>query len=537
MQTPHARGPSPALPLHTHDSGQGPVRHVALVLGDQLSHGLSALSGFDPTCDAVVMVETAAESQVVWSHRARIALFLSAMRHFADELRNRGWRVVYRRLPPEPSTPEPTISELLTLISKGLEAKTVIFSEPGEHRLAVELPQALRAAGLTHETRPDTHFLCSTARFNHWARGRKEWRLEYFYREMRREHGVLMNGSEPAGGQWNFDADNRQPFPKTGPGNIVPPAHFPPDATTREVLALVAQRFADHPGSLEHFGWPVTRAEALQALAHFIQHRLPHFGAHQDAMWTDTPWGWHAVLSTSLNLHLLDPHEVISAAETAWRERNLPLAAVEGFVRQVLGWREFIRGVYGHEMPELKAANHFNHQRPLPAWYWTGRTHMACMAAVVGQTLAHGYAHHIQRLMVTGQFALLAQVQPQQVADWYLAMYVDAVEWVELPNVAGMALFANGGRFTSKPYIASGQYIKKMSNYCQGCRYRPDTKTGPQACPMTTLYWAHLERHEADMARNPRTALMVKHVARWQDDERQALRDQAARTLDNLDHL
>jgi deoxyribodipyrimidine photolyase-related protein len=522
------------------DNGGGPVRHLVLVLGDQLSHDLSALDDFDPSHDAVLMLETAAEAQAVWSHPARIALFLSAMRHFADELRARGWRVVYRALTDQSAEmggSDPSIPELTIKYQQALDAKKIIYSEPGEHRLKTGLAAALGRAGLAHEERADTHFLCSTPRFHHWARGRKELRMEYFYRDMRREHGVLMNGTEPVGGQWNFDADNRQPFPKTGPGPITPPAHFAPDATTRTVLALVARRFADHPGSLSSFGWPVTRSQALEALDHFVTHRLPHFGKHQDAMWTDTPWGWHALLSTSLNLHLLHPREVVAAAETAWRGGLVPLPAVEGFVRQVLGWREFIRGVYWNEMPELKTDNHFQHHRPLPAWYWTGHTHMACMAAVVGQTLAHGYAHHIQRLMVTGQFALLAQVQPQQVSDWYLAMYVDAVEWVELPNVAGMALFANGGRFTSKPYIASGQYIKKMSNHCQGCRYRPEVKTGPHACPVTTLYWAHLDRHAQSMARNPRTALMVKHVMRLHPDERQAILEQATRTLDALDAL
>jgi deoxyribodipyrimidine photolyase-related protein len=313
--------------------------------------------------------------------------------------------------------------------------------------------------------------------------------MESFYRTMRRETGVLMRGDQPEGGVWNFDRENRGSFGRHGPGTVPAPPRFEPDEITREVLALVQARFPDHPGSLASFAWPVTRAQARQALDAFIRDRLPGFGQHQDAMWIDQPVLWHSPLSSSLNLKLLDPREVIAAAERAWRERALSLAAVEGFIRQVLGWREFIRGVYWLDMPGLRSANHFRHGRPLPAWYWSGETRMNCMRQTLGQTLAHGYAHHIQRLMITGNSALLAGLSPQQVADWYLAVYVDAVEWAELPNTAGMALYANGGRFTSKPYAASGAYIRRMSNYCTGCGYRPQERTGPQACPITVLYW------------------------------------------------
>jgi len=354
---------------------------------------------------------------------------------------------------------------------------------------------------------------------------------------MRARTGVLMEGGEPAGGRWNFDADNRQGFPRSGPGTVPPPLREAPDAITREVLALVQARFAEHPGALEDFAWPVTRAAALRVLADFVEHRLPSFGRHQDAMWEGEPFLWHSLLSSSLNLKLLDPREVIEAALRAWRERGLDLAGVEGFVRQILGWREFIRGVYWHFMPQLAADNHFGHTRPLPAWFWSGKTDMACMRSAIGQTLRHGYAHHIQRLMVTGNFALLAGLSPQAVADWYLAVYVDAVEWVELPNTAGMALYANGGRFTSKPYVASGAYIDRMSNHCKGCRYRPGEKLGASACPFTTLYWNFLDQHEAQFARNPRTALMARNVARLDAPTREAIRAEAARMLEAMERL
>jgi deoxyribodipyrimidine photolyase-related protein len=459
------------------------------------------------------------------------------MRHYAAALRDRGIEVDYVMLDDPAHTDAPALIDRLQRRLDAHAASELVIVEPGEWRLAQALQQLAVERGIAFTVLPDTHFLCSRSAFAGWARGKRELRMEYFYRWQRRQQRVLLEADgEPVGGQWNFDADNRSGFPRGGPGAI-PPAAFAPDTITRNVIDLVRTRFADHPGSLDHFGWPVTRADALHALRVFIDTRLPGFGPYQDAMWTDTPFGWHALLSTSLNLKLLDPREVIAAAEAAWRAGRVPLASAEGFIRQVLGWREFIRGVYWEFMPQLAQANHYGHRRALPRWYWSGDTQMACMRACVGQTLAHGYAHHIQRLMVTGQFALLAQIDPRQVADWYLAMYVDAVEWVELPNVAGMALHADGGRFTSKPYIASGQYIKRMSNYCNGCRYRPEQRSGERACPLTVLYWNFLDTHEQTLSANPRTVLMARNIARLSGEERAAIRASAQALLENLDTL
>lgn len=511
------------------------VRRLVLVLGDQLWMDNPALHGFDPAQDRLVMIEAASEGQYVWSHPARIALFLSAMRHFRDELVGRGWAVDYLGLE-DPGLPESFAQRLAHALATHAPGSLSVC-EPGEWRMLALVQDAARAAGVPLHLPADSHFMCSREQFARWAGAKRELRMEFFYRDMRKRHGILMDGGEPAGGQWNFDADNRKGFGAAGPGLIAPPLRFAPDDITREVIELVRRRFAGHPGSLDHFAWPVTRAQALALLQDFIEARLPAFGPFQDAMWTGMPFGWHALLASSLNLHLLQPLEVVQAAQQAYRRGGVPLASVEGFIRQVLGWREFIRGVYWLDMPGLKAANHYGHQRPLPRWYWTGETKMACMREVVGQTLAHGYAHHIQRLMVTGQFALLAGIRPQEVSDWYLAMYVDAVEWVELPNVAGMALFANGGRFTSKPYVASGQYIKRMSNYCQGCAYQPDKRQGDGACPVTVFYWAFLDRHEDALARNPRTSMMVRNLARLPAQEREAIRRQAALLGDSLDAL
>jgi deoxyribodipyrimidine photolyase-related protein len=513
-----------------------PCRHLVVILGDQLDEASAAFDAFDPSQDMVLMIEASEESTHVWSHKARTVLFLSAMRHFAETLKQRGWQLCYRALDRQADA---TLAGGLLAAVAQHPPQRVIGVEPGDLRVRQSLDGALRtsAPGIAIEWREDRHFLCSAARFRHWAGQSASLRMEFFYRTMRQHYQVLMKDGKPEGGQWNYDADNRKGFGRAGPQNIPPPRVFTQDGITREVIALVERRFAGHPGDLHRFNWPVTRAQALEALADFVEHRLPRFGAHQDAMWTHLDFGWHALLSSSLNLKLLYPLEVIHAAEHAWRERGLDLASVEGFIRQVLGWREFMRGVYFLDMPALKTDNHFGHQQPLPAWYWTGETRMNCMRQCIGQTLANGYSHHIQRLMVTGMFGITAQIQPQALCDWYLAVYVDAVEWVELPNTAGMALFANGGRFTSKPYVASGAYVKRMSNYCSGCSYEPETRTGPKACPMTTLYWNFLDEHEASFAANPRTALMVKNLQRMDAEERRAVKARAAQMLAALDDL
>jgi deoxyribodipyrimidine photolyase-related protein len=507
---------------------------VALVLGDQLSIRNPALTGLDRARDVVLMIEAPGEATHVWSHKARIALFLSAMRHFAEELAGAGFRVLYVRLDaPGPASLPDRLSEALTT----LRPDSLIVCEPGEWRLDQAIRDTCARHGVELRMPADPHFLVSRADFAHWAGDARSLRMEFFYRFVRRRTGILMRDGEPEKGRWNFDAENRSGFGVRGPGTVPSAPRFTPDATTREVLAVVEQHFSGHPGELGRFAWPVTRADALVALRAFVAERLAAFGTHQDAMWADEPFLWHSLLSSSLNLKLLDPREVVDAALAAYRERDLPIASVEGFIRQVIGWREFIRGVYWHFMPDLARANHFGHRRALPCWYWTGATQMRCLAAAIGQTLEHGYAHHIQRLMLTGNFALLAEIDPAQVNDWYLAVYVDAVEWVELPNVLGMALFADGGRFTSKPYVASGAYVKRMSNYCEGCRYRPAERSGPRACPMTALYWRFLDRHEAALAGNPRTALMARNVARLGAEERSAIRDTADRMLESLDML
>lgn len=511
------------------------MRHLILVLGDQLSFSSPALEGFDPAQDCVLMIEAPGEATSVWSHKARIAIFLSAMRHFANQVAARGWPFDYVQLThPGPSE----FAERLRAALQRHRPGSLRMAEAGEWRLQQQITEVCAQEGIALQMLDDTHFMCSRHEFARWARGKQELRLEFFYRLMRKQFNVLMDGGEPVGGQWNFDADNRSAYPKrTGPGAIPPPASFAPDAVTREVLALVDKHFPDHPGRLDKFAWPVNREQALEALQVFIDTRLAQFGTYQDAMWTDTPTGWHSLLSAALNLHLLDPREVIAAAEQAYRKGRVPLESAEGFIRQVLGWREFVRGMYWLDMPGLKSSNHFEHHRELPRWFWTGDTQMACLRDSLKQTLDYAYAHHIQRLMVIGNFATLAGLSPQQVGDWFLAVYVDATEWVERPNTAGMALHACGNRFTSKPYVASGAYINRQSNYCTGCRYDPATRTGDNACPYTTLYWDFIARHERRFSGNPRTALMAKNLQKLSDSERRAIAARAVQMLEAINEL
>ncbi len=502
------------------------VRHLVVILGDQLDRDSAALDDFDPTRDRIWMAEVAEESSHVPSHKARIALFLSAMRHFADDLRTRGWPLDYLALDKHGF---PSLAAALSDSLARLQPEQVILVRPGDYRVQAALIDAVQVAGLDWEERPDRHFISSPAAFADWATDRRELRLEYWYRHLRRKTRLLMEGDQPAGGRWNFDADNRQAFSKNGPGPLPAPRAFPPDPTTQEVLDLVAQRFADHPGSLAHFDWPVTPAQAREALDDFIEHRLPGFGAHQDAIWAGEPWLYHSRLSAALNLKLIDPMTVCQAAEAAWREGRAPLAAAEGFIRQILGWREYVHALYWRWMPDWLDWNALDAHAPLPEFFWTGETEMACLRDAVTQTLEYGYAHHIQRLMVTGLYALLLGVEPRQIHAWYLAVYVDAVEWVELPNVLGMSQHADGGRMASKPYIASGKYIQRMSNHCVGCRYRPDQAIGTQACPFTTLYWDFLDRHADRFASHPRLGQQVRNLERMSPAKREEIRATAAR--------
>jgi deoxyribodipyrimidine photolyase-related protein len=458
------------------------------------------------------MAELPLESTRSRSHKARTALFLSAMRHFEAEMRERGRRTSFRRI--TSGDPTDTFADALSKDLAVLKPQRVVMTEPGEWDVRVQIAAACRGADVPLEVRPDRYFLCSTAEFHRFASGRKQLRMEHFYRRMRRKHNVLMDGGMPAEGRWNFDAENRRGFGPEGPGLVPGPLSFQPDEMTLEALRDVEEALPDNPGSVCRFGWPVTPAQAQAALQDFIENRLWQFGRYQDAMWTGNPYLFHAALSASLNLKLLHPMQVIRAAEEAYRGGRAPIGSVEGFIRQVLGWREYVRGIYWYCMPQYRGLNAMGAAAELPAFYWTGETEMSCLRHVVQQTLDLGYAHHIQRLMVTGLFAMLLGVHPLQIHEWYLGMYVDAVEWVELPNTLGMSQYADGGLMSSKPYAASGRYIAGMSNYCSACRYKPLQASGRGACPFTTLYWDFLRRNEPHLRGNPRMQIQLSNLQR-----------------------
>lgn len=471
------------------------------------------------------MAEVAGESTHVWSHKARITLFLSAMRHFRDRLHEKGMQVNYRQLEDSANT-DSLIGELEKSVND-LAPEKLIVVQPGSYRVLTELKEFAKTTNVELEVRNDRHFLCSLDQFRVHAEGRKQLRMEYFYREMRKRTGILMEKGKPVGGKWNYDSDNRQSFSKSGPEGIEPAISFEPDKITKKVIKLVNQKFADHPGDLGEFDWPVTQDAAIEALQDFISNRLPEFGKFQDAMWTDEPILNHSLLSASMNLKLLDPRVVIAAAVASYESGRAPLSGVEGFVRQILGWREYVRGVYWLNMPEYLDRNELDVAADLPDFYWTGETDMNCLSQAIGQTLVYGYAHHIQRLMVTGLFSLLLGVEPKQIHRWYLAVYVDAVEWVELPNTLGMSQYADGGVMASKPYIASGKYIQRMSNYCAGCRFNPANSVGEEACPFTTLYWDFLATHKERLVKNNRMVFQVKNLERKDPDDLAEIREQA----------
>jgi deoxyribodipyrimidine photolyase-related protein len=503
------------------------VGRLILILGDQLTDDIAALRAGDKTTDVVVMAEVMAEGTYVPHHPQKIILILSAMRKFAEHLRDQGWKVAYSRLD-DPGNSHSIAGELLRRAAE-FGADQVIATQPGEWRL----DQALRDAPLRMTILPDDRFICSNTEFAAWADGRKQLRMEYFYRDMRRKTGLLMEGDKPAGGQWNFDHDNRKP---AKPDLFrTPPLRFAPDSVTEDVIRLVEARFPNQFGKARPFLWATDRAGALAALDHFMTHTLPTFGDYQDAMLVSDPILSHSLLSPYLNIGLLTPLEVCLRAQTEWQAGRIPINSAEGFIRQIIGWREFMRGIYFLQGPDYPKQNMLGHRRDLPALYWGAPTKMNCLSHAIAQTRDLAYAHHIQRLMVTGNFALLAGIDPYQVHEWYLAVYIDAFEWVEAPNTVGMSQFADGGIVGSKPYVSSGAYIDRMSDYCGSCAYSVKERSGPNACPFNLLYWHFLLRHRDRFQGNPRMGQMYRTWDKMEDGHKNRVLADADAFLARLD--
>jgi deoxyribodipyrimidine photolyase-related protein len=496
-----------------------PPGTLRLVLGDQLSHSLSSLSDIDVGRDTVLMAEVSDEASYVRHHKQKLVLVFSAMRQFADRLRQRGVAVRYTKLGDDGAA-RSIAGEVLRALEDGVFDKVVV-TEPGEWRLA-EAFEALRtAAPVKVEIRPDTRFICSRNAFEDWAEGKRALRMEFFYRRIRQETGLLMDDGQPVGNQWNYDTENR----KRPPQDLAVPAPItiPPNPTTRAVIAEVSERFADNFGTLDAFDYPTNAAEAEAVCDHFLAKLLPKFGDYQDFMSAGDPFLWHAHISAALNIGLLDARDICRRAEAEYRAARAPLNAVEGFIRQIVGWREYVRGIYWLMGPDYRKTNALKADRALPGFYWSGETAMACVRDVVTVTRDRAYAHHIQRLMVTGNLAMLLGVHPDAINDWYMVVYADAFEWVELPNTHGMATFADGGRMASKPYAASGAYINRMSNYCAGCAYDVKKRVDDDACPFNALYWGFLVRNRDRLAGNVRMAMPYRNLAAMSAGDREAL--------------
>ncbi len=475
--------------------------------------------------DRVLLVEAASFARKLPYHPHKLTLVFSAMRHFRDELRDRGREVEYRRAD--------TFAEGLDAHFEEYPDETLVTTRPQAEGAWERIETLVEDAGGTVEFVPDERFLCSPAQFDEWASDER-YRHEDFYRFVRRETGYLMDDGEPVEGEWNYDDQNRE----TPPDDWDPadPPTFDPDETTEAVAEWVAEAFdgdyADPPygggwAAPESFNWPVTRRQAVQALDHFVTHRLAEFGPYQDAMLREEWAMSHSLLSTSLNLGLLLPGEVVERAIAAYEEGDAPLNSVEGFVRQVVGWREFLRHVYRCETPELTEANQLGADEALPEFYWTGETDMACLSDVVDGVRKRGYSHHIERLMILSNFGLIYGVEPAQLNRWFHAGYVDAFHWVTTPNVVEMGLYG-AGVFATKPYASSANYVDKMSDYCSGCPYYKTKTTGEGACPFNALYWDFLDRNEDELRSNHRMGLMYSHVDGKDDEEWAEIRERAA---------
>lgn len=506
------------------------MKKIIMILGDQLSLDISAFDGVDKKNDQVLMIEAEEEFRYVRHHKQKIVLILSAMRHFADLLHEKGFKVEYIYL--DDHSNSGSLSEELYKSLKRHQAGKLVITEPGDFRMWKYTHSWKSELGISVEIREDNRFICTKEQFADWAAGRKTLRMEHFYREMRRRTGFLMDGNKPEGDRWNYDDQNRKIVPK---GVVFPEQlRFTPDKITSTVIDLVENNFADHFGTTANFNWAVSRDGALKVLKDFIENSLPLFGDYQDVMRDGESRLYHSAISPYINLGLLQPLEVCQAVLQAHKKGLTPINCAEGFLRQILGWREYIRGIYWLKMPGYKDSNYFDAQRPLPDFYWTGKTKLRCMAETINDTYYNAYAHHIQRLMITGNFALLAGIKPEEVEEWYLIVYADAFEWVELPNTYGMALYAGGGLLASKPYAASAAYINRMSDYCRHCAYKHGEKIGSQACPFNYLYWNFLLSNKHKLKSNPRMGLAYKMLSRMTEEEHSRIQQEAAIFLESF---
>ncbi|MBS9525474.1 cryptochrome/photolyase family protein [Litoribacter alkaliphilus] len=507
---------------------------LRLILGDQLNH---KHSWFAKTDDSIlyVMMEMKQETGYVMHHVQKITAFFLAMREFAGWLEERGHQVLYLKL--DDSKNKQSLPENLSGLIDVNEIQKFQYLLPDEYRLDKQLKSFCKDLKIESQAYDTEHFFTQREEMADFFKGKKSFLMETFYRHMRKKHEVLMDGGEPEGGKWNYDQLNRKKL--TDPSLLQPPKRF--RKNIQDVLDMLEKMEVKHFGEIdpENFAWAISRAEGLKVLNYFCEELLPNFGTFQDAMHTEHAFLFHSRLSFLMNSKLLSPKEVIDKVIEAYHQAKgkIEISQVEGFIRQILGWREFMRGVYWAKMPDYAKLNKLNHRRSLPKWYWSGDTKMNCLRHAISQSLTHAYAHHIQRLMITGNFALLANVHPNEVDEWYLGIYIDAIEWVEIPNTRGMSQFADGGIVGTKPYVSSANYIAKMSNYCKGCHYSKSKKVGEKACPFNSLYWNFYDRHRALFENNQRVNMMYRIWDKKPAEERTAILEQAEEYLKSLDQL
>jgi deoxyribodipyrimidine photolyase-related protein len=514
---------SPAPPGHT----------LRLILGDQLNLQHCWFSHVDDATTYVFM-EVRQETDYVLHHAQKILAIFAAMRDAARQLRAAGHQVHYLAID-DPANLHAILANIDALVRQ-YQATAFEYQAPDEWRLDEQLYQHGRTAAIPWVMFDTGHFFTERHEAAAIFDGRKQWLMEFFYRQMRVQHQVLMDTpKQPVGGQWNFDHDNRKPWRGTPPEPRDPRTLHDHAALWDTIVGAGVQSFGNPNAS--QFGWALNRAEALQQLDAFILHALPHFGDFQDAMATRASRLFHSMLSFALNVKMLNPREVVARAEAAYRDGTAPLAAVEGFIRQILGWREYVRGVYWDRMPGYTDKNFFGHDRALPTWFWDGKTSMNCLAHAITQSLEDAHAHHIQRLMVIGNFALLAGLDPGEVHRWYLGVYIDAFEWVEAPNTVGMSQFADGGLLATKPYVSSAAYIDRMSDYCKGCHYDKKQRLGERACPFNALYWDFFQRNTKKFANNPRIGMAYRQLEKMDAQAIVDFQDRASWLKEHLDDL
>lgn len=511
---------------------------LRLILGDQLNINHSWYQSIDPNV-VYLIVELRQETDYVKHHIQKVCAFFAAMKHFAEQLASSGHRVDYLTL--DESKYYDDLPELVRSKLKEYQCKTFEYQQPDEYRLAAQLREFASSAHCISQCVDSEHFFLSHNDLASYFKPGKHNRMENFYRKMRKRFNVLMEGETPLGGKWNFDESNRNALKKADLDDIPSPLLF--CNQVGDILDRLHRHQVDTLGTAQQdLLWPVTRDQAMALLAFFCAHCLPRFGKFQDAMTMSTPHAWslyHSRLSFALNVKLLSPHEVIDSAIDAQRDHPeaIDIAQVEGFIRQILGWREYVRGMYWCNMPAYSSQNYLLAERELPAWFWNGETKMECLSQCIKQSLDFAYAHHIQRLMITGNFSLLAGLHPDQVDAWYLGIYIDALEWVELPNTRGMALFADGGWIATKPYAASGNYISKMSDYCSKCHYQVKGKYSEEACPFNSLYWHFIGEHIAKFQSNQRLKFVVNQWLRKSEADKEEIYRRAQHLLENLDSI